>query len=542
MMVRIAICDDLQEQLDLIQKAVQQYFHDKKEPTEVFTYNNAMDFVDAFEKEGNFDIVLLDICMPGLLGTDIAAEMRKQKSRAEIVFLSTSEEFAVEAFAVRAAHYLVKPFTQKEFDQAMDRVMESIRQRHSGKMIFRLVGGGIQVEEVNAILYVESNGHIQQVYTADHSLLETRQSLASLLDTLDAIAPGQFVSPGKGYIVNQSAIRVIKSDYIEIQGHKIPLAKRKYRQFQESYLKYLSSGRKPEKEVIMKYNHVTPAVVADLEAIVGAKYVWTDRDKKIPYGQDEGTGAACLPDVVVLPASAEELAAVVRLANDAVIPVIPRGTGTGLEGGAVADSRGGIVVSTERMDRIVEINEDAMYMVVQAGIITARIQEEARKRGLLYAGDPCSGDCCCIGGNGATNAGGNRAVKYGTTRDQIYAIEVVTPDRLQPFMERLRDLEQALGVVFRGVSHAGDGNIHLDVLRKGFADEGDEKQKVAAFEDKACQAAYELGGAISGEHGIGQARKALFAKYTDPVELALMKAVKQAWDPKNILNPGKIFD
>lgn len=207
-MVRIAICDDLQEQLDIIQKAVQQYFHDKKEPTEVFTYNNAMDFVDAFEKEGNFDIVLL--------GTDIAAEMRKQKSRAEIVFLSTSEEFAVEAFAVRAAHYLVKPFTQKEFDQAMDRVMESIRQRHSGKMIFRLVGGGIQVEEVNAILYVESNVHIQKVYTADHSLLETRQSLASLLDTLDAIAPGQFVSPGKSYIVNQSAIRVIKSDYIEI--------------------------------------------------------------------------------------------------------------------------------------------------------------------------------------------------------------------------------------------------------------------------------------------------------------------------------------
>jgi len=207
-MVRIAICDDLQEQLDIIQKAVQQYFHDKKEPTEVFTYNNAMDFVDAFEKEGNFDIVLL--------GTDIAAEMRKQKSRAEIVFLSTSEEFAVEAFAVRAAHYLVKPFTQKEFDQVMDRVMESIRQRHSGKMIFRLVGGGILVEEVNAILYVESNGHIQKVYTADHSLLETRQSLASLLDTLDAIAPGQFVSPGKSYIVNQSAIRVIKSDYIEI--------------------------------------------------------------------------------------------------------------------------------------------------------------------------------------------------------------------------------------------------------------------------------------------------------------------------------------
>ena len=73
MMVRIAICDDLREQLELIRKAVQLYFQDKREPIEVFTYENAMDFVDAFEKKGNFDIVLLDICMPGLLGTDIAA-------------------------------------------------------------------------------------------------------------------------------------------------------------------------------------------------------------------------------------------------------------------------------------------------------------------------------------------------------------------------------------------------------------------------------------------------------------------------------------
>lgn len=177
----------------------------------------------------------------------------------------------------------------------------------------------------------------------------------------------------------------------------------------------------------MEYNQVTPEVVAALQQIAGEKYVWTERDKRIPYGQDEGTGQPCLPDVVVLPATTEELAAVVRLANDVVIPLIPRGTGTGLEGGAVADSRGGIMVSTERMDRILEINEDAMYMTVEAGVITAVIQEEARKRGLLYAGDPCSGDCCCIGGNGATNAGGNRAVKYGTTRDQIYAIEVVTP-------------------------------------------------------------------------------------------------------------------
>lgn len=101
------------------------------------------------------------------------------------------------------------------------------------KVIFRLVGGGIQVEEINHILFVESDGHVQQVHTVDGSTLETRQSLSTLLQTFESIVPG------KGYIVNQSAIHIIKSDYIEIKGHKIPMAKRKYRQFQEEYFKFI---------------------------------------------------------------------------------------------------------------------------------------------------------------------------------------------------------------------------------------------------------------------------------------------------------------
>ena len=77
----------------------------------------------------------------------------------------------------------------------MDRVMDTIRQRHSKKIIFRLVCGGIQVEEVNNLLFVESNGHVQQVHTYDGSMLETRQSLSALLQTFESIVPGQFVSP-----------------------------------------------------------------------------------------------------------------------------------------------------------------------------------------------------------------------------------------------------------------------------------------------------------------------------------------------------------
>ena len=116
-----------------------------------------------------------------------------------------------------------------------------------------------------------------------------------------------------------------------------------------------------------------------------------------------------------------------KLANRERIPVVPRGAGTGLEFGAVTNNFGGIILSTERMNRILEFDADKMYMVVEPGVITAELQALAKSKGLLYAGDPCSGDSCFIGGNAATNAGGNRAVKYGTTRDQIYAIEVVTP-------------------------------------------------------------------------------------------------------------------
>lgn len=177
------------------------------------------------------------------------------------------------------------------------------------------------------------------------------------------------------------------------------------------------------------YTVVNENIIKDLVAIVGNKYVLTDKDRLVLYGQDEGAErkAYRLPEAVVLPATTEEVAAVMRLAVKHRIPVIPRGAGTGLEGGAVANEYGGIILSTECMNAVLEINDECLYARVEAGVITAGLQRMAAVKGLLYAGDPCSGDSCFIGGNAATNAGGNRAVKYGTTRDQVYAIKMVTP-------------------------------------------------------------------------------------------------------------------
>ena len=177
-----------------------------------------------------------------------------------------------------------------------------------------------------------------------------------------------------------------------------------------------------------KYKPVTPAIIAELQDIVGPKNVITDPEQMVPYSHDEIADPRLhhMPEVVVFAENTEQVAAVVKLANRELIPVVPRGAGTGLAC-AVVPIYGGIVLSLEKMNRILEINADKLYMIVEPGVRTEYLQQVAKAQGLYYAGDPSSGDSCFIGGNVATNAGGNRAVKYGTTRNQVYGFEMVTP-------------------------------------------------------------------------------------------------------------------
>ena len=178
-----------------------------------------------------------------------------------------------------------------------------------------------------------------------------------------------------------------------------------------------------------QYNPVTAEVVKALQDVVGEKYVKTAPDVLDVYKSDESLAPSYwrTPEVVVLPANTEEVAEIVKIANKYNVPVTPRSAGTSVSCGAVPVYHG-IVLLMERINRILEVNEEGMYMVVEAGVRTIDIQNLAKSKGLLYAGDPCSSDSCLIGGNLATNAGGNKAVRYGTTRHQVYAIEVVLPN------------------------------------------------------------------------------------------------------------------
>ncbi len=166
--------------------------------------------------------------------------------------------------------------------------------------------------------------------------------------------------------------------------------------------------------------------VEKLSRLLGPGRVVTDPEILTSYGRDETSDLSAMPDALIRAESTADVSIVLRFCQENRIPVVPRGAGTGVTGGAVP-VKGGVVLSLEKMNRILEIDRENMIAVVEPGAITRDIQEAARAAGLMYPPDPASLDICSIGGNVAENAGGPRAVKYGTTKDYILGLEFVLP-------------------------------------------------------------------------------------------------------------------
>jgi glycolate oxidase len=175
-----------------------------------------------------------------------------------------------------------------------------------------------------------------------------------------------------------------------------------------------------------RYNEVDGDIVEALRQIVGADNVLFDAEGMEPYTHDEVVGLRADPEVVVRARSAEQVAEVFKLAQREWVPVTPRGAGYGLSGGAVP-VRGGIVLSLEKMNRILEIDRENLMVTVEPGVITGDIHRAVEAEGLFYPPDPASLDSCTIGGNVAEGAGGPRAVKYGVTRHYVCGLEAVLP-------------------------------------------------------------------------------------------------------------------
>ena len=175
------------------------------------------------------------------------------------------------------------------------------------------------------------------------------------------------------------------------------------------------------------YQPINANIIAKLEQIVGKQFVAYDAESLYNYGHDETEDFVFNPEVVVKPRTPQEISELLKLCNQENIPLTPRGAGTGLSGGALPIEKG-ILLSTERFNQILNIDERNLQATIEPAVITQVFQDSVAEKGLFYPPDPASRGSCSIGGNLAENSGGPRAVKYGVTKDYVLNLEVVLPN------------------------------------------------------------------------------------------------------------------
>jgi glycolate oxidase len=466
---------------------------------------------------------------------------------------------------------------------------------------------------------------------------------------------------------------------------------------------------------------VSTQIIEAFRALVGDAYVMETDEQKQDYAHDKTEDYFFMPAVVVKPGNTQEVSHVLRVCHQYRVPVTPRGAGTGLSGGALPTHHG-VVLSMERFDKILHIDELNLQATVEPGVITEVFQNAVKEKGLFYPPDPASRGSCFLGGNLANNSGGPKAVKYGVTRDYVLNLEVVLPTgeiiwtaanvlknstgynltqlmcgsegtlgvitkivfklrgfpkkdvlMMIPFMSNeeaceaiaaifvagitpsgmeffereaaaktfeycekvlgspvttqltegmeayllceldgndeevlMRDAERVMSVVekfqsgevlfadsaaqkeelwkirknispavnwytltksddvvvpranlpklINGIKaigkqygfntvcfgHLGDGNLHVNILRENLS-EDDWETKIREGIGEIFKLTVKLGGTLSGEHGIGIAKRPYMPIAMSEVNLNLMRGIKKVFDPNGILNPGKIF-
>jgi len=177
----------------------------------------------------------------------------------------------------------------------------------------------------------------------------------------------------------------------------------------------------------INYNKITPIIFNLLKDIVGEEFITSNNEQLEKYGQDETEDLIFLPEIIVKPQTVSMVSAIAKICNDNLIPLTTRGSGTGLSGGALP-IKGGVLLSMEKFNKILAIDERNLQATVEPGVINYIFQEEVKKLGLFYPPDPASWGSCSLGGNIAHSSGGPKAVKYGTTRDYVLNLEVVLPN------------------------------------------------------------------------------------------------------------------
>lgn len=234
--MNITICDDRENELENIKRIVSEYAKAHAELSiKIDCYLNPLDMLESISKNGVPDIALLDVCMPGILGTEVAKELKtKSDDNTDIIFLTTSSDFAVEAFALHVNDYLTKPFTRERLTDTLDRIIEKRKRR-----LFVSVTSGREIHRIDLyqVLYMESKNHNVEIYLKSGKSIKTHTALADMKSLFDNVKG--FIPVGASYIVNLRCVQsILQTELIMVNGQNIPIPRRLRNDVKEWYFDF----------------------------------------------------------------------------------------------------------------------------------------------------------------------------------------------------------------------------------------------------------------------------------------------------------------
>jgi DNA-binding LytR/AlgR family response regulator len=239
-MLHIAICDDMPQELEragsMLKKYACEHMHYE---IKTDSFSTPLELLTHVSEKGGFDVLLLDIYMPGIIGTDAARELRAMGDNCQIIFLTTSRDHAVDAFSLNAAHYLVKPYSEKEFFAALDKVMDTLTKKDEVYITIKSTDGISRID-LNKLVYSETDNHVQKLYLSDNRVISVRKSSSELFELLEE--EPRFYKCGSTYIINMDYIVELTSRNVAFStGARIPILSRKYIELRKLYMDYSCS-------------------------------------------------------------------------------------------------------------------------------------------------------------------------------------------------------------------------------------------------------------------------------------------------------------
>ena len=236
-MIHIAICDDSKQERQILAALFKRYQELHATPLQNHIFQNGFSLLDAIDQGNRFDITILDILMPGENGIEIARNIRAAGTDTEIIFLTSSPEYAVDSYEVKAQNYLLKPVTEEKFFASIDSILAELDEKDTASFIIYTTEKQYSRIRVSSLVYGEVTHRTITLHLADQTMISAVMTFTEFQDILKAYP--DFIYPHRSYAVNMNYIQyVTQSDIIQTDGQKIPLSRNNYTKISEQFLNF----------------------------------------------------------------------------------------------------------------------------------------------------------------------------------------------------------------------------------------------------------------------------------------------------------------